>query len=99
MRVVGVAEKLIVDALRLMGIEAVAVETASEAIAAVEKFLLTGKVILVGETTAALMDERLEALKVKNRDCVILEIPCGGGPPQQAEKIARLVSQSIGIKV
>lgn len=99
MRIAAVGDPLSVQALKLMGIAGVAASTAAEASAALDESAVPDTVVLVTESVVRLVREKVGKMKVARQNFMIVEIPSVEGAPRQAEEIARLVSQTIGIKV
>lgn len=98
-RIVGVGDLATVEALRLMGISGTVAEDAGAALRALEEAMEPEAVILVSESVAGMMRERIEELKEARTDFMVIELPAVGSKPTQAEETARLVSQAIGMKI
>lgn len=99
MKIVAVGDAVTVQALKLMGIAGTVARDRAEAEAALDEAATAGTVVLVAEPVANLARARVDALKVARADYIVLEIPSPAGVPHQAEETARLVSQTIGVKV
>lgn len=99
MRITAIGDPFTVQALKLMGIVGTAVTTPEEASRALDAVLAPATVVLVAESVARMIREKVDALKVARQDFIVLEIPSGEGVPHQAEDTARLVSQAIGVKI
>ena len=82
-----------------MGITGVAAEDADAVRAGLQRALEPDTVILVTKSAADLAREYVEKAKIARQNYIVLEIPSLEGAPRQAEDIARLVSQAIGVKV
>jgi vacuolar-type H+-ATPase subunit F/Vma7 len=98
-KISAIGDPFTVQALRLMGIAGVAVTTPEEASRALDDALAPSTVVLVAESVARMVREKVDALKIARQDFIVLEIPSGEGVPHQAEDTARLVSQAIGVKI
>lgn len=99
MKISAVGDALTIQALRLMGIEGTAVESAEETEAALDEAIAPETVILITGAAAELIRAKVDKLKIARQDFIVLEIPSTKGIPHQAEDTARLVSQAIGIKI
>ena len=99
MKIAALGDQFTIQALRLMGIDGTVAATAEEAAAALDDLVEPDTVILVTESAANLVRAKVEKLKIARQNHVVLEIPSLSGVPHQAEDIARLVSQAIGVKV
>ena len=99
MRIVAIGDAVTVDAFRLMGICGETVKNAEEARAALEASLEPETVILIAESAAELIRDRVDELKTSRGDYLVLEVPSGEEGPSQADQTAQLISQAIGIKV
>jgi len=99
MKIAAVGDAVTVQALRLMGISGTAVASAQEASSALDEHYAPDTVILITESAAGLVRDRVDRFKVAKERVIILEIPSPGAAPNQAEDIARLVSEAIGVKV
>ena len=99
MKIAALGDQFTIQALRLMGIAGTVAATAEEAAAALDEAVEPDTVILVTESAANLIRARVDGLKTARQNYIVLEIPSLHGVPHQAEDIARLVSQAIGVKV
>lgn len=99
MKIAAVGDPLTVQALRLMGVAGIAVTTGEEASSALDESAVADTVVLVTESAARLARSKVDKLKVARQNYIVIEIPSVEAAPHQAEEIARLVSQTIGIKV
>ena len=88
-----------VQALKLMGIVGSVAATGDEVSAALDEYAVPDTVVLVTESVAKLARAKVDKLKVARENFMLVEIPSVSGVPQQAEETARLVSQTIGIRV
>jgi len=98
-KIAAVGDPFTVSALRLMGIVGAVATTAGEAEAAIDECLVPDTVILVTESVARLVRAKVDKLKIAKANYMVLEIPSGEGIPHQAEDIAKLVSQAIGVRI
>jgi vacuolar-type H+-ATPase subunit F/Vma7 len=98
-KISAIGDPFTVQALKLMGIAGVAVTTPEEASRELDAVLAPATVVLVTESVAKMIREKVDALKIARQDFIVLEIPSGEGVPHQAEDTARLVSQAIGVKI
>ncbi len=99
MKVVGIGDRITIDALRLMGIDGTVVTDEGSFLQALEAVLEPDTVILVSQSAANLARRRVEELKSARSNFMVIELPGAEGAPTQAEETARLVSQAIGIRI
>jgi vacuolar-type H+-ATPase subunit F/Vma7 len=98
-RIAAVGDPVTVQALKLMGISGAAVTTADEAAAALDEYAVPDAIVLVTGSVAKLIRAKVDKMKIARQSFIVVEIPSVEGVPQQADEIARAVSQTIGIKV
>ncbi|MCL2058497.1 MAG: V-type ATP synthase subunit F [Oscillospiraceae bacterium] len=86
--------------MRLAGVEGVVVHEAYEVEDALEAAMQTSDlgVILITEKLAALIPERLSALKLTRELPLVVEIPDRHGTRRSKDSITRYVNESLGIK-
>lgn len=85
----------------LAGVSGQVATTAAEANQALDTALAAADVgiILVTEDTAALIEARMEQLKMHSTVPLVVEIPAPGGPPPGKPPLAEMVKRAIGIKI
>jgi V/A-type H+-transporting ATPase subunit F len=86
--------------MRLAGIEGVVVHTKAEVDEALDKAVEMENlgIILITEKLAALIPERMSALKLSKSLPLVVEIPDRHGTKRTGNSITRYVSESLGIK-
>ncbi len=99
MKITAVADELTVQALSLMGIIGAAVASPEEADAAIDRLAGPDTVILITDAVADMVRQKVDKLKIARENVAVLEIPSVNSAPRQAEDIAHLVSQAIGVKI
>lgn len=99
MKIAAVGDPFTVEALRLMGITGAAVESEDEAAAALDGALEPDTVVLITKAAADMIRPKVDKCKVARQKYIVMEIPSLEGAPRQAEEVARLVSQAIGVKL
>ncbi len=85
----------------LVGVEGRAASNAAEANQALDSLLAAPDVgiILVTDDIAALIEARMEALKMHSTVPLVVEIPSPGGPPSGKSPLSEVVKRAIGIKL
>lgn len=56
-------------------------------------------IVLVTQDVAKLIPARMEHLKLRSTVPLIVEIPSGGGSPEEQESLGEIVLRAIGIKL
>ncbi len=86
--------------MRLAGIKGLEVHSAQELAAALETLMKSPEygLILVSEEVQKMAEEEIMALKLSQRDRMIIQIPEPGGFKDR-DYILRYIRESIGIKV
>ena len=86
--------------MRLAGIEGVVVHTKREIEDALDEVLKSNDVgvILITELNAALIPERMSALRLAKELPLIVEIPDRHGTNRSKNYITRYINESLGIK-
>jgi len=86
--------------MRLAGIKGLEVHSAQELAAALENLMKSPEygLILVSEEVQKMAEEDIMALKLSQRDRMIIQIPEPGGFKDR-DYILRYIRESIGIKV
>jgi vacuolar-type H+-ATPase subunit F/Vma7 len=56
-------------------------------------------IILVTEDVAALIEQRMDQLKMHSTVPLVVEIPAPGGPPPGKAPLSEMVKRAIGIKI
>lgn len=91
-----------VTGLRLAGIEGCLATTAAEVsarISAAEKSDSGIAVLLITETCAALVPERVQDLRLSSVNPLLVVIPDSGGSGRESDSITRLIREAIGVKI
>ncbi len=85
----------------LVGVGGRAATSAAEADQALEAVLSTPDVgiILVTEDVAAMIQTRMDELKMHSTVPLVVEIPAPGGPPPGKPSLNEMVKRAIGIKI
>ncbi len=85
----------------LAGVSGRMASTAAEANQALDEALSTPDlgIILVTEDVAALIEQRMDQLKMHSTVPLVVEIPGPGGPPPGKAPLAEVVKRAIGIKI
>lgn len=99
MKLTAVGDPVTMQAIKLMGIPGTPVRTAEEASAALDECAVPDAIVLVASSSAGLVREKVDKMKVARQSYIVVEIPSIEGVPKQADEIARVVSQTVGIKV
>jgi len=99
MKIRAIGDAQTIAALRLAGIVGTVVATEDEARQALDEFCQQRDlVVLVGQSVAATIQERVDELKVARSGAIVLEIPDMSGVPA-AETAEKLVAQAVGLKL
>ena len=87
--------------LRLAGIEGRLVSEKKELENAVETLMADPRiaVLLISEGAAALIPETVKALKLSSKNPLLVLIPDKSGKGREADAIAKLIREAIGIKI
>ncbi len=56
-------------------------------------------IILVTEDIAAMIQARMDQLKMHSTVPLVVEIPAPGGPPPGKESLSEMVKRAIGVKI
>lgn len=105
MKIVGIADPLTADGLRLAGVEeAHSVDTATEAEGLLEENMAKEDVgvVIITESLAQELDEKILELREEKEKItpILIEIPSKEGPvPERREVIGKLVKRAVGIKL
>ncbi len=85
----------------LVGVDGWAATTAAAANEALDSILAAPDVgiILVTEDVSALIEARMESLKMHSTVPLVVEIPSPGGPPPGKAALSEVVKKAIGIKL
>ncbi len=85
----------------LVGVGGRAASTSAEANQALDDALARPDVgiILVTEDVSAMIEARMDSLKMHSTVPLVVEIPAPGGPPAGKPTLAEVVKRAIGIKI
>ena len=85
----------------LVGVDGRVATTAEDANQALDTILAAPDVgiILVTEDVTALIEARMESLKMHSTVPLVVEIPSPGGPPEGKPALSEVVKRAIGIKL
>ncbi len=101
MKVMVIGHPEAVLGFSLAGVSGRAATNAPEADQALDAALSSPDVgiILVTEDVAAMIENRMDELKMKSTVPLVVEIPAPGGPPPGKPTLSEVVKRAIGIKI
>jgi vacuolar-type H+-ATPase subunit F/Vma7 len=85
----------------LVGVDGRVATTAEDANQALDTILAAPDVgiVLVTEDISALIEARMESLRMHSTVPLVVEIPSPGGPPQGKPALSEVVKRAIGFKL
>jgi len=99
MQITAIGDEQTITALRLAGISGKAAFSPEEANDLLNQFAHQNDlVVLIAQSVAAMVQERVDEMKIARSGAIVLEIPDMSGVPV-AETAEKLVAQAVGLKL
>ncbi|HTX92303.1 MAG TPA: V-type ATP synthase subunit F [Anaerolineales bacterium] len=101
MKILVIGNREAVLGFSLVGVHGIAVSTAAEANQALDDTLMDSEagIILVTEDTAAMIEARMDQLKLRSTVPLVVEIPGPEGPRPDRPSLNDIMLRAIGVKL